>query len=130
MNISILEFAVYAFVGYSSLLMLIISITKEGPLTKSRTGTLIKSIYIIPGIYCMTLLSGSGVEIFLDGGSTVVTNIYNATSGALITNSTITTPADRIILQNPIWVPLHYMFTLVMFAYVIINVLKMFSAKE
>lgn len=130
MNISIIEFAVYAFVGYSSLLMLIISITKEGPLTKSRTGTLIKSIYIIPGIYCMTLLSGSGVEIFLDGGSTVVTNIYNATSGALITNSTITTPADRIILQNPIWVPLHYMFTLIMFAYVIINVLKMFSAKE
>lgn len=78
----------------------------------------------------MTLLSGSGVEIFLDGGSTVVTNIYNATSGALITNSTIITPADRIILQNPIWVPLHYMFTLIMFAYVIINVLKMFSAKE
>lgn len=130
MNISIIEFAVYAFVGYSSLLMLIISITKEGPLTKSRTGTLIKSIYIIPGIYCMTLLSGSGVEIFLDGGSTVITNIYNATTGALITNSTVVTPADRIILQNPIWVPLHYMFTLIMFAYVIINVLKMFSAKE
>lgn len=130
MNISIIEFGVYAFVAYSSLLMLIISITKEGPLTKSRTGTLIKSIYIIPGIYCMTLLSGSGVEIFLDGGSTVITNIYNATSGALITNSTITTPADRIILQNPVWVPLHYMFTLIMFAYVIINVLKMLSSKE
>lgn len=130
MNISIIEFAVYAFVGYSSLLMLIISITKEGPLTKSRTGTLIKSIYIIPGIYCMTLLSGSGVEIFLDGGSTVVTNIYNATSGALITNSTVIAPPEKIVLQNPIWVPLHYMFTLIMFAYVIINVLKMFSAKE
>lgn len=78
----------------------------------------------------MTLLSGSGVEIFLDGGSTVVTNIYNATSGALITNSTVIAPPEKIVLQNPIWVPLHYMFTLIMFAYVIINVLKMFSAKE
>lgn len=78
----------------------------------------------------MTLLSGSGVDIFLDGGSTVVTNIYNASTNVLITNSTIITPPDKIVLQNPIWVPLHYMFTLIMFAYVIINVLKMFSAKE
>lgn len=129
MNISILEFAVYAFVAYSSLLMLIISITKEGPITKTRTGTLIKSIYIIPGIYCMSLLSSSGVFIFLDSGSKQIVEIYNAT-GALITNSTSIIPAASIELQNPIWVPLHYMFMLIMFAYVIINVLKMLSAKD
>lgn len=125
-----MEFAIYAFVAYSSLLMLIISITKEGPLTKSRTGTLIKSIYIIPGIYCMTLLSGSGVFIFLDSGSTEITEVYNGTSMALITNTTSIIPPASIELQNPVWVPLHYMFMLIMFAYVIINVLKMFSAKE
>lgn len=132
MNISILEFAVYAFVGYSSLLMLIISITKEGPMTKTRTGTLVKSIYIIPGIISMILLSGSGVDILLNV-STVTTNefIINGSTGAAITNATITqTSADKFVLQNPIWITMHYMFALIMFAYVIINTLKMLSAKD
>lgn len=132
MNISILEFAIYAFVAYSSLLMLIISITKEGPLTKSRTGTLIKSIYILPGIFCMTLLSGSGVDIFLTE-SVVTTNefVINGTTGIPMTNSTLTTlSSEKFVLQNPIWVQLHYMFALIMFAYVIVNILKMFSAKD
>lgn len=132
MNISIIEFAVFAFVGYSSLLMLIISITKEGPMVKSRTGTLVKSIYIIPGIICMILLSGSGVDILLNTSS-VTTNefVINGSSGTNLTNSTITTvSSDKFVLQNPIWITMHYMFALVMFAYVIINTLKMLSAKD
>ena len=130
MNISIIEFAAFAFVGYSSLLMLIISITKEGPMVKSRTGTLVKSIYIIPGIICMILLSGSGVDIYLDAGNTITINNYNGTDGTLITNSTSTSPPNKVTLQNPIWITMHYMFALIMFAYVIINTLKMLSAKD
>lgn len=127
-----IEFAVYSFVAYSSLLMLIISITKEGPLTKSRTGTLAKSIYIIPGIICMILLSGSGVDILLNV-SNVTTNefVINGTTGDPITNSTVTTTStDKFVLQNPIWITMHYMFALIMFAYVTINILKMLSSKE
>lgn len=127
-----IEFAVYAFVGYSSLLMLIISITKEGPMTKTRTGTLVKSIYIMPGIICMILLSGSGVDIFLNESTVTTTEfIINGSTGAPLTNSTMTTnSADKFVLQNPVWIPMHYMFALIMFAYVIINVLKMLSAKD
>ena len=138
MNISIIEFAVYAFVGYSSLLMLIISITKEGPMVKSRTGTLAKSIYIIPGIICMILLSGSGVDIYLEDSltSTNNTSIYEVldnTNAVVTLNSTVTetvSTSSKFVLQNPIWITMHYMFALIMFAYVIINTLKMLSAKD
>ena len=136
MNISILEFAVYAFVAYSSLLMLIISITKEGPLIKSKTGTLVKSIYIMPGITCMILISGSGVDIYLNDSTTVTTSdsiyeVLDNLNNVVVLNSTVTETVEKnelFTLQNPVWVALHYMFALIMFAYVIINVLKMLTA--
>lgn len=136
MNISIIEFAVYAFVAYSSLLMLIISITKEGPLVKSKSGTLVKSIYIMPGIICMILISGSGVDILLNDSTTITTadsiyEVLNNTNGVVVLNSTVTETVvknELFTLQNPVWVSLHYMFALIMFAYVIINVLKMLTA--
>lgn len=128
MNISIIEFALYAFVAYSSLLMLIISITKEGPMVKSRTGTLVKSIYIIPGIICMIFLSGSGVDIMLNTIDTTNTIYNNSTLSVDFTETFSTT--NKITLLNPVWITMHYMFALIMFAYVIINTLKMLSAKE
>lgn len=118
--------------------MLIISITKEGPMVKSRTGTLAKSIYIIPGIICMILLSGSGVDILLEDSVTATnaTSIYEVldnTNAVVTLNSTVTetvSVSSKFVLQNPIWITMHYMFALIMFAYVIINTLKMLSAKD
>ena len=138
MNISIIEFFVYAFVAYSSLLMLIISITKEGPMIKTRRGTLVKSIYIMPGIICMILISGSGVDIYLND-STTTTNatstyeVLDNTNAIVVLNSTVLETiekSEKFTLQNPIWIMLHYMFALIMFAYVIINVLKMLSSSD
>lgn len=136
MNISILEFAVYGFIAYSSFLMLIISITKEGPMIKTKSGTLVKSMYIMPGIICMILISGSGVDIYLNNSTTTTTaeSIYEVldnTNAVVVLNSTVTETVAKnelFTLQNPVWVMLHYMFALVMFAYVIVNVLKMLSS--
>uniref|UniRef100_A0AAT9JAZ9 ORF7 n=1 Tax=Nitrosopumilaceae spindle-shaped virus TaxID=3065433 RepID=A0AAT9JAZ9_9VIRU len=80
----------------------------------------------------MILLSGSGVDILLNV-SNVTTNefVINGTTGDPITNSTVTTTStDKFVLQNPIWITMHYMFALIMFAYVTINILKMLSSKE
>ena len=131
-----MEFAVFAFVAYSSLLMLIIKITKDGPLVKSKTGALTNSIYIMPGIICMILISGSGVDIYLNDSTTVTTaeSIYEVLdnlNNVVVLNSTVNETVvknEMFTLQNPIWVSLHYMFALIMFAYVIINVLKMLTA--
>ena len=131
-----MEFAVFAFVAYSSLLMLIIKITKDGPLVKSKTGALTNSIYIMPGIICMILISGSGVDIYLNDSITTTTSdsiyeVLDNLNNVVVLNSTVTETIEKnemFTLQNPIWVTLHYMFALIMFAYVVINVLKMLTA--
>lgn len=136
MDINVIEFFVYAFVAYSSLLMLIISAVKETPVTKSQS--LIKSIYMIPGIICCILLAGSGVNILLDQSTTTTTaeSIYEVldnTNGVVVLNSTVTqtdSQTNQFVLQNPVWVILHYMFALILFAYVITQVLKMLMFKE
>lgn len=132
MNISIIEFLVYGLISYSSIIVLIISAAKDAPMVKTKSGTLIKSMYMIPGIICCILLAGSGVEILLNENTATTTNYtINGTSGINLTNSTITTTStDRFTLQNPVWVLLHYLFALILFAYVFTQVLRMLTSKD
>ena len=62
-DISIIEFAVYAFIAYSGMLMLIISTIREAPQTKSQSFT--RAMYLIPSIVCAFLLAGMGESIDL-----------------------------------------------------------------
>ena len=136
MDISIIEFIVYGLIAYSSLLMLIISTIKDTPATKSQS--LIRSIYMIPGIICAILLAGSGVNIVFE--DSVVTTIANSTYEVLdntnvvtILNSTVNesvSTTNQIELRNPIWVVLHYMIALIMFAFVITRVLQMLMFRD
>ena len=135
-DINIIEFGVYAFVAYSTFLMLIISIIKDTPATKSQS--LIRSIYTIPGIICMILLAGSGTSIFLEStvtqtNNTAIYEVLDNTNAVVTLNSTVTETVSKtgeFVLQNPIWVVLHYMFALVMFAFVITRILQMLMFKD
>lgn len=132
MNISVIEFIVYGLIAYTSMVVLIISASRDAPMVKTKSGTLIKSMYMIPGIICCILLAGSGVAITLND-STVVTMDYtiNGTTGAKLTNSTITTTSsDQFTLENPVWVSLHYLFALILTAYVFTQVLRMLTSKD
>lgn len=129
MNISIIEFIVYAIPAYTSLGVLIYSvIIPEQPKTKART--LVKSMYMIPGIICCILLAGSGVVIFLDTGSVTITEVYNGSDSSLITNSTETRDPSSVTLQNPIWITLHYMFALILVAFVFTQILQLFTSRD
>lgn len=132
MNISVIEFIVYGLIAYSSMVVLIISASRDVPMVKTKSGSLIKSMYMIPGIICCILLAGSGVAITLND-STVTTTDYtiNGTTGDKLTNSTITTvSSDQFTLQNPVWVSLHYLFALILIAYVFTQVLRMLTSKD
>ena len=131
MDISLIEFIVYGIVGYGSIVMLIISTQKETPVTKSQS--LLHSIYMIPGIICLILLAGSGVNIYLNDSVTTTnaTSIYEVldnTNAIVVLNSTVTetvAESNKFILQNPIWVILHYMFALILFAFVFTKLLML-----
>ena len=93
---------------------------------------------MIPGIICAILLAGSGVNIIFEDMtvSTNATSIYEVldnTNAVTTLNSTVTEvirTTNVIELQNPIWVILHYMIALVLFAFVITKILQMLTFKE
>mgnify|MGYP000388649277 CR=1 FL=1 len=130
MDISIIEFGVYGFITYSSLLMLIISTIKEVPATKSLSIT--RAIYLIPGIICAMLLASSGVNITLEDTTNTITldfEALNSTDNNIVTlNSTqTTTETNQIVLLNPVWVILHFLIAAVLVVYVINQMLTLFT---
>jgi hypothetical protein len=130
-DISILEFIVYGFVTYSSLLMLIISVIKEVPNTRSLS--IVRGMFLVPGIICAFLLAGSGLEVTMETPAMTYTNrtTFNDTSLIFmeITNSTGVEPA-KFTLMNPIWVPLHYLFAIIMVVYFILQMLTLFTKTD
>lgn len=131
-EISILEFGVYGFVAYSSLLMLIISVIKDVPNTRSLS--IVRAMFLIPGILCCFLLASSGLNIISEQPAMTFTNrtTFNATNDLIfteITNSTGIKPAFYT-LQNPIWVTLHYLFAIIMAVYFMLQVLTLFTKTD
>lgn len=120
-DISILEFGVYGFIAYVSILMLIISTIRETPFSQSQSFA--RAVYLVPGIVCAMLLATSGVNITLETVSTV--NLTNATN----TNSTIfietADTSSAFILLDPTWGAVHVMIAMVMVIYVINQILQL-----
>lgn len=130
--ISLIEFTVYAFVCYSSLLMLIISVIKEVPNTRSLS--IVRGMFLIPGIICAFLLANAGLDITMEKQGTIFINrtTFNETNKLIfteITNSTGITP-DKFTLMNPIWVPLHYLFGIILGVYFILQMLTLFTKTD
>ncbi len=124
MALSIIEFGVYGLITYSSVLMLIISTIKETPSTKMQS--IVRSIFMIPGMICSTIIASAGIDITLD--TTARTNLINDTSTQIFTE--IETISNTITLVNPVWVSVHYMIFLVLLVYVISQILMLFLFKD
>lgn len=112
MALSIIEFAVYGIIAYSSILMLIISTIREADLGKPLS--IIRSIYMIPGIICASVLANAGTYITLPT-STIVNG-----------NQTIT-ETSQVILVNSAWILVHYMIMAILIVYVISQLLILFT---
>jgi hypothetical protein len=123
--LSIIEFGVYGLITYASLLVLVLSILKENPVTKS--GSIIRSIYMIPGIITAGLLMTAGPNIILEDVNTY-SNVTSLTSPptTFIENVTINT---TFVLQNPVWVIFHFFILAILLVYVIVQILALLTAK-
>lgn len=117
--------------------MLIITTIRSSP-DKTRKLALVKAMYMIPGILGAIILSGSGVDIYLDDSATVTnaTSIYEVldnTNAVVTLNSTVTetvSVSSKFVLQNPMWSTFHYMIAALMMIFVFIQVLTMLTAKD
>ena len=117
-DISIIEFAVYGFIAYSSMLMLIISTIHETP--TSRALSVARAIYLVPGIIAAALLSQVGPNIVT--GS--VTNTITALNTSEVFQEVI---ESETTLQNEVWSIFHYMIFIVLLFYVIMQILMLLT---
>tara|TARA_R110002020_G_scaffold97839_2_gene233435 strand:+ start:776 stop:1168 length:393 start_codon:yes stop_codon:yes gene_type:complete len=125
-DISIIEFGVYGFIAYGSFLMLIISTVKEIPDGKSHS--LSRVMYLIPGLICALVLSGSGVDIMLGTETTTENQILlHPVTGNEVPVANTTTHTEKITLIEPIWILVHTMLFLILMIHVIINILAMLT---
>lgn len=122
MPLSIIEFGVYGLITYSSMLMLIIS-TLQGDQKRSKSLTLIRTIYFIPAIIFAGVLAGSGVEITSTNSTNTIFNLNT-------TDAWSETISSSVILQNPVWITSHYMLMVIFIIYVIFNMLKLLTTHE
>ena len=118
-DISIIEFVVYAFIAYAGMLMLIISVIREAPQTKSQSFA--RAMYLIPSIVCCFLLAGMGESV----------GLYEVVSSG-IEQGTVTNITDTytINLVNPVWITVNFMFAFIMVFHFIITTLQLLLFRD
>lgn len=122
MEISILEYVVYALIGYSSFLVLIVSTVKEIP--DSRVLSIVRVIYLFPGIIALMILASSGINIDVN---TVSTNNLIKSVNTTQTWTEATTQSNTIVLQNPVWSMFHWLLAITLIFYMIKQILNLLT---
>ena len=119
--ISIIEFVVYGLIAYSSLLVLIISSIKEN--IASRVGSMVRVVWMVPGIVASALLADLGNSISFPVTSTTIINL-NTTE---VTEETIT---PTLTLIDPIWYSFHFLIMVTLSLFVIFQVFYLITQKN
>lgn len=127
-DISIIEFGVYGFIAYGSLLMLMISSIKDTPTTKSQSFT--RAMYLIPGIICAGLLASSGELIILDTETTVSSTEALFSTDVVTTLASSSTITNTIQLQDSVWILVHSMIFILLTLHVIMQSLMLLVKSE
>ena len=117
-DLSIIEFAVYGFFAYTSMLMLILSVVIKVPDEKSHA--IVRGMYLIPGIIASFVIASSEQTIIL---SDVTNTIIDLNTTSVWTEAVF----NVIELQNPIWVTFHWLLGIVMIVYVVLQMLTLFT---
>jgi len=121
-DLSVLEFGVYGFVAYASLLMLIISAIKtEIPTTRSLA--IVRAIYLMPGAICALVLAGASTVIVASD----TTNTITAVNTTEVWTEQI---SNSITLMNPVWGALHVMIFIVIMIFVITQIMNLLTKTD
>lgn len=121
-DVSILEYGVYGFITYSSFFMLIIALSKEIPTDKSYA--IMRCVFLMPALICSAVLAGVGVNIQTNTNTTseIIKNLNDSSTW----QSNLTNTAS-IVLQNPIWITVHFMLFAIFLVYIIMQIMVVFG---
>lgn len=113
MDISIAEFITYGLIGYAGVLVLIVSVIKEVPITRSLA--LVRAIFLIPSVIACGILASSGIHIDV---STIATNSLTRSVNTTQVWTEATTQTNQIVLANNVWIPFHGMLFIILSFYI------------
>ena len=129
-DVSLIEYLPFAVVGYSAIVVLLVSIIHDAPMTRSLS--IVRSVYILLGMICVFAISGFGIhftgmtEINLVNATT-----FNETNDLVLTEITNSTTTEQFTLLNyPLWVIVHRMFGIVMAFYFILQIVTLLTKKD
>lgn len=129
-DVSILEYAVLAIIGYSGIVILAVSVLKDVPNTKNLS--IARIVFIMPAMICNAALMGVGLRITMPTMSTNSTTFgYNVTTNTIIDKFTenVTSGGANIIL-GPTWNLIHLMLFLILMLYLAFQILNLFYKTE
>ena len=112
----------YALIGYSSFMVLVVSTIKEIP--DSRVLSIVRVIYLFPGIIALMILASSGINIDVN---TVSTNNLIKSINTTQTWTEATTQSNTIVLQNPVWSMFHWLLAITLIFYMIKQILNLLT---
>ena len=125
-DLSILEFIVYAVIGYSPMIFLMGYILTDKPGTTSNS--IMRVVYIMPGMAAvMMLVSAGGFSVTMDTVESTITTTNNVTSDAWVEEGV---QSYSYSLENPIWITFNGLVFIIYFIYLIINVLQLIGLDE
>ena len=120
-DISLVEFAVYGFVAYTSILMLIISAIRDVPTAKALS--IIRAIYLIPGVIAAGILAQAGPTI-------ITSSVQNTIRSVNTTEVWTETIVSQYPLQNEIWAVFHVLIMLVLFIHIFTQLMILMTKHE
>lgn len=105
--------------------MLIISTIKEIPNTKASS--IIRSIYLIPGMIAAAWLARTGQNVTFN---TILTNSTTTVSNSTTVWNEVTTQTNFVMLQSEVWGYFHLLIMLVLFAFIINQIVNFMTKPE
>ena len=124
-DISMIEWIVYGLFAYSSAIILAISTQLTPPMQRSLS--IVRTIWMIPGMIAAFFLATTGENIAMLTIHTNSTTISNVTKEAF---SEVTTQTNFFALQNPVWLSFHLMLGLVLGIYIMMQLVALFTSKD
>lgn len=116
----------YGIIGYTGIILMMVSILTNPPTNRSFAGA--RSLFLMPSVLCLSLLMFSDGGITLDVLETDNT-LYNGTDDSIISYSN-STETRSYTLINPFWGSVHFGFFILEIVYILMQVLNILFKPE
>ena len=130
MEISLIEWVMYGIIGYSGIIMLIVSVFISTPLTKSQTVT--RSLYMLVSVVACFMLANTGINITTENYETTTSQQYydNFGSQVILLNGTSSTTSHFTHAIDSQWIAIHSLMGIMMTFYVVTQLFTLLTAKN